>query len=203
MRYLLTLRIVLFLCFGFVKSVPVSPRDTTGPVVTLRNGTYRGIYSSSYDQDFFLGIPYAQPPTGNLRFRNPVSLNRSWTGVKNTTEYSSACVGYGTSQIGYNVSEDCLYLNVIRPANLWSGPLPVLVWIHGGGFTQGGGTDLRYNMSFIVERSVEIGQPIMAVSINYRLSAWGFLSSDEVTASGHSNSKNCTRLHKHHLVREY
>ena len=61
------------------------------------------------------------------------------------------------------------------------------IWIHGGGFVQGGGSDIRYNLSFIVERSVEIGQPMIGVSMNYRLSAWGFLSSQEVADSGNSN----------------
>jgi acetylcholinesterase len=184
----LVVSIVASLLCATSSAHPLSLRSGSAPTATVRNGTYEGLYSESYDQDFFLGIPYAQPPVAELRFLNPQSLNQTWSGAQDASRYSPACVGYGTSQIGYNLSEDCLYLNVIRPAGMTES-LPVLVWIHGGGFTQGSGVDLRYNMSFIVERSVQIGQPIMAVTINYRLSAWGFLSSDEVTASGNSNSK--------------
>ena len=77
---------------------------------------------------------------------------------------------------------------MIRPSGYHHGQqLPVLVWIFGGGFVQGGAPDLRYNLSFIVEHSVNIGQPIIGLSTNYRLSAWGFLSSEEVLASGDTN----------------
>lgn len=67
------------------------------PTVTLRNGTYKGVYSNQYNQDLFLGIPFAQPPTGHLRFRNPKPLESSWKGEHNATEFSPACVGYGVS----------------------------------------------------------------------------------------------------------
>lgn len=71
------------------------------PAVTVRNGTYTGVYSSSYKQDFFLGIPYSQPPVGDLRFRNPQSLNSSWQTSRKADTYSPACVGYGVSQRVY------------------------------------------------------------------------------------------------------
>lgn len=70
---------------------------TSAPVVTLQNGTYKGIHSPEYNQDFFLGIPFAHPPTGDLRFRNPEPLNMSWKGVRDATAFSPACVGYGVS----------------------------------------------------------------------------------------------------------
>lgn len=85
-----------------------------------------------------------------------------------------------SDQIGYPVSEDCLYLNVVRPSGYENQSLPVGVWIHGGGLTMGGTRDERYNLTFIVENSVKIGKPIMAVSIAYRLAVWGFISSAEV-----------------------
>lgn len=78
-------------------------------------------------------------------------------------------------------------MNVIRPSDGHYGKLPVAFWIHGGGFVEGGGVDQRYNLSFIVENSVKIGQPIIGVSINYRLSAWGFLQSIEMYGSGNTN----------------
>lgn len=77
---------------------------------------------------------------------------------------------------------------MVRPARASPAePLPVLVWIYGGGFVQGSAADLRNNLSFIVDRSVELGQPIIGVTMNYRLSAWGFLSSKEVADGGDSN----------------
>ncbi|TKA57026.1 hypothetical protein B0A49_09733, partial [Cryomyces minteri] len=156
-------------------------------MVHLQNGSYYGVHSSSYNQDFFLGIPFAQPPLGELRFTNPQSLNQSWANAVPATQYAKECVGYGGDQIGYEVSEDCLYLNVIRPSGYENQDLPVAVWIHGGGFYQGGTPDRRYNLSFIVENSVQIGKPIIGVSIAYRLNAWGFLNSNEVKGSGQTN----------------
>jgi carboxylesterase type B len=98
------------------------------------------------------------------------------------------CYGYGSDQWNYPVSEDCLYLNVVRPAGYENETLPVAFWIHGGGFNQGGGVDQRYNTSFMVQNSVSIGKPIVAVNINYRLSAWGFLSgSEELKETGALN----------------
>ena len=76
---------------------------------------------------------------------------------------------------------------MIRPSGYENEKLPVGVWIHGGGLSMGGSRDLRYNLSFIVENSVNIGKPIIGVSIGYRLSAWGFLQSQEVSGAGQTN----------------
>lgn len=158
------------------------------PIAQTVNGTYSGVYSSSYDQDFFLGMPYAQPPVGDLRFRQSRPLNTSWTDMKNATTYSDECIGYGSDQwvLGNKISEDCLTLNVVRPSGI-SGSLPVAVWIHGGGFTEGGNADPRYNLSFIVQQSVYQRAPFIGVSINYRLQAWGFLFGEEVLEAGSAN----------------
>jgi hypothetical protein len=67
------------------------------PTVTTLNGTYSGYHNSFYNEDYFLGIPFAQPPVNELRYAAPQSINGSWTGVKNTTEYGPECVGYGVS----------------------------------------------------------------------------------------------------------
>ncbi|KAL1907287.1 hypothetical protein Sste5344_006919 [Sporothrix stenoceras] len=92
------------------------------------------------------------------------------------------------SGLGYEVSEDCLYLNVVRPAGIdATAELPVAVWIHGGGLRMGGSADKRYNLTFIVENSVEQGTPIIGVSINYRLSAFGFLAGQQVRDAGLTN----------------
>lgn len=70
----------------------------SAPTAAVKNGTLVGEYNSFYDQEFFLGIPYAQPPVGDLRYRVPVPLNSSWDGTKTATEYSPECVGYGVSK---------------------------------------------------------------------------------------------------------
>ena len=67
------------------------------PFANVKNGTYRGIHSNEYNQDFFLGIPFAEPPVGDLRFRNPRPYSQSWKGTRNASKYSPACVGYGVS----------------------------------------------------------------------------------------------------------
>lgn len=197
----------LALPFGRAAPDPNSDRDV--PIVTLRNGSYFGIHSNRYRQDFFLGIPFAQPPVGDLRLRLPASLNTTWTGIRNATEYSPACFGYGEdTQIGAGnyCSEDCLALNVVRPSGYEQEKLPIAVWIYGsvrafgtkgnaqftnqesrGGFYEGSNRDPRYNLSFIVEQSVEISKPIIGVSINYRLHGWGFLYSQDVLNAGVAN----------------
>ncbi|KAL6703109.1 hypothetical protein ACN47E_010171 [Coniothyrium glycines] len=157
------------------------------PSVRVKNGTLTGLYSPTYEQDFFLGIPFAQPPVGDLRFRPAQPWNSTWQGRRDATAYAKHCVGYGLDQTFYQAAEDCLYLNVVRPAGYQDESLPVAFWIHGGTYTNGGGADQRYNLSFIVQQSVAIGKPIIGVSINYRLSLWGFTSSDELAAEGSLN----------------
>ncbi|KAJ5197799.1 uncharacterized protein N7498_006916 [Penicillium cinerascens] len=158
------------------------------PTAAVRNGTYIGVHSSTYNQDFFLGMPYAQQPVGNLRFTVPQPLNENWSEERDAKDYSDICVGYGTDSIWYPQSEACLTLNVIRSSSVTkNSKLPVGVWIHGGGFYMGSGADQRYNMSAIVENADKIGKPFIAVTLNYRLSAWGFISSSQVYGSGNTN----------------
>ncbi|KAG5951679.1 hypothetical protein E4U58_001106 [Claviceps cyperi] len=155
------------------------------PTVSVKNGTYEGIYSPGYHQDFFLGIPYAKKPR---RFSPPQPLNEGWDTIRPATSYPPHCLGYGFFNIGYNMSEDCLHLNVIRPHGVTrDAKLPVAVYIHGGGLYQGGSADKRFNLSFIVEQSVQMKKPIIGVSLNYRLAAWGFLGSKEALDAGATN----------------
>ena len=162
-------------------------QHTSSPIVEIKNGTIEGIHSSQYNQDYFLGIPYAQPPIGDLRFRNPQPIKSPLPAQFSAKQYSAACIGYGSDQWPYAISEDCLYLNIVRPSGYDGEQLPVAFWVHGGGLYQGSGIDQRYNLSAFVQKSVQLGKPIIGVSINYRLSMWGFINGDEVVDSGNAN----------------
>ena len=73
--------------------------DGDAPRLIIKNGTLVGVHSLGYDQDFFLGVPYSQPPVGDLRFRNPQPINESWGGERAAQKLPPACVGYGVSEL--------------------------------------------------------------------------------------------------------
>ncbi|KAK6069247.1 flavin-binding monooxygenase [Seiridium cupressi] len=170
---------------GFNKTHYEDNATTTPPTVAVLNGTYYGVRHEGYGQDFFLGMPYAQPPIGDLRLGTPQSLNTTWTETRNATQYGAICIG--TGQTG-EVSEDCLSINIIRPTGVEEYEnLPVAVWIYGGGFVSGGSAMQQYNLSFIVDQSVQMGTPMIAVSLNYRLHCWGYMWSREILEEGVAN----------------
>ncbi|KAJ4386628.1 hypothetical protein N0V93_009526 [Gnomoniopsis smithogilvyi] len=192
MSFGLTILSTLLLGSRATSAAALLSRDnsTAAPTVSLKNGSYYGVYSPEYDQDFFLGMPFAQPPLGELRLRQPQPINTTWSEARNATAYQPECIGYGSDQwvLGNIVDEDCLSVNVIRPAGISSDAnLPVAVWFNPGGWYEGGNLDPRYNMSFIVQQSVEMGKPFVAVMPNYRLSLFGFIYSQEVIDAGVTN----------------
>lgn len=144
-----------------------------------------GIIEGERDQDglaVYKGIPYAAPPVGELRWRAPQPV-KPWTGVRNVTG-----LGAWPPQISRNgfypeMSEDCLYLSVVTPAETPSECLPVMVWIHGGGFqTEWYGTELWKNMA---------KRGIVMVSIEYRTGALGFMAHpglSKESKGGHSGN---------------
>ncbi|XP_047112049.1 cholinesterase-like [Schistocerca piceifrons] len=151
-------------------------------LVTVQQGTLRGttatsLYNTSYTA--FLGIPYAQPPIGELRFQAP-QPPRNWEGTRDATEYGSDCVqNTGTG------SEDCLYLNVFVPGVPEEGAgLPVMFWVHGGGFYTGSGSDDEHGPDFLVSYGV------ILVTINYRLGPIGFVSTGDAVAPGNAGLKD-------------
>jgi len=81
--------------FALSAAVLAAPSGDASPTVRVKNGTIAGVHSSSYNQDYFLGVPFAQPPLGNLRFRQAQSLNTTWRGKRDAKEYATHCVGYG------------------------------------------------------------------------------------------------------------
>jgi para-nitrobenzyl esterase len=137
-----------------------------GPVVQITDGVIQGV--SDGDVDSFKGIPYAAPPVGEYRWRPPKPVV-SWEGVRDATEFCATCAqgGWGaapgTMQEGS--SEDCLFLNIWRPAGVMpEAKLPVMVWIHGGGFTGGSGNTSGDQFA---------RNGVILVSINYRLGRLG------------------------------
>src|ERR1700722_12765057 len=141
------------------------------PVVTTTDGAVRGMAGPGGDA--FLGLPYAAPPTGNLRWRPP-QPPAHWRGVRDATSFAPNCPQNPTANPFLPpglMSEDCLYLNVYTPASRSGdeGGRPVLVWIHGGGLTQDGGRNYDPATTLAADG-------VVVVTINYRLGALGFLA---------------------------
>ena len=138
------------------------------PIVRIDDGLIRGADAAGVNS--FLGLPYAAPPTGNLRWRPPQPAS-SWSGVRDATQFGPSCP---QAQAGNpflppgTISEDCLYLNVYTPTLRSGGGRPVLVWIHGGGLVQDGGRN--YDGTKLAADGTVV------VTINYRLGALGFLA---------------------------
>ena len=157
-----------------------------GPLVTTKQGAVRGESVEVLGQqvDVFLGLPFAKPPVGDLRFKSPVTQIDSWQGERNGTFFRPSCVQNMAAQnIPGDSSEDCLYLNVYAPANVTSKPIPVLVWIYGGGLSSGSAT--IYDGTTLSAQ----GQ-IIVVTINYRLGAFGFLASDSSDVTGNAGMED-------------
>ncbi|KAI9742906.1 MAG: hypothetical protein M1818_003635 [Claussenomyces sp. TS43310] len=174
--------------FFFPSHMTNAVRDSDGaPLAKTVNGIYRGTYLADYNQDVFLGMQYAATPVGFRRFRVPQPLDASWEDKKEAVRYGPQCMGYGAYNRKYNMSEDCLTINVVRPAHYERQSLPVGVFIYGGGRFGSGTSNERYNMTFLVSHAAKIGLPFIRVSFNYRSSIWGFLTSDEVFGTGNSN----------------
>ncbi|KAF8325150.1 Alpha/Beta hydrolase protein [Cantharellus anzutake] len=151
-------------------------------LVQLVQGLVTGLSAPQFGQDYFLGIPYAQPPLGKLRFAKPRPLKPNPSHKVDATKYGKACFQPLDSASGLTVSdlsEDCLSINVLRPSNLPHGAkLPVMVWMYGGSFLSG--ASQLYNGSAIVGQSVFLNESIIYVSFDYRLNAFGFLGASEL-----------------------
>jgi para-nitrobenzyl esterase len=136
------------------------------PIVSIAGGRVRGVAGSGGYE--FLGLPYAAPPTGNLRWRPP-HPPVAWDGVRDATQFAPSCPQPESPFAPPGpFSEDCLYLNVYTPTLRRDGHRPVLVWIHGGGFTEDGARN--YDGSKLAADGAVV------VTINYRLGALGFLA---------------------------
>lgn len=183
------------------------------PQVTLNsNQVVTGKVQENVEQ--FLGMPYAEPPLGDLRFARPKPYSGSYAnfqavnvptsclaidpdGVENILNYLvsplnpilNAIVPVLNELVGslIDTGEDCLYINVYRPPNTDpNAKLPVMLWIFGGAYLFGSGA--FYDGSKYVQASVDMGQPVILVTFNYRLGAFGFLGGTGIAAEGNGNA---------------
>lgn len=136
-----------------------------------------GLFCNYYS---FKGIPYAEPPVGDLRFRAP-RPNRPWEGVRDATKHGNTCPS-GAILGGPGGDEDCLFLNIYT-RNLKE-KRPVMVWIHGGSFSGGSGDSWIYGPDHIIDDGV------LLVTINYRLGVLGFMSTGDSHAPGNYGLKD-------------
>ncbi|XP_030752243.1 venom carboxylesterase-6-like isoform X2 [Sitophilus oryzae] len=154
--------------------------------VTISQGTLRGhILTSPGNKTFrvFQGIPYAQPPVGNLRFQAPQPPLK-WDGIRDATKDGNIC--FAVTKDSPNESEDCLFVNVFVPVldSDNKTKFPVLLSIHGGGFTHGSSVYKEFGPDYLIE------QEIIVVTLNYRLGPFGFLSTDDDVVSGNAGLKD-------------
>ncbi len=148
--------------------------------VKTEGGLIAGATSSDGVIHVYKGVPYAAPPVGNLRWRPPQRL-AAWEGVRKAEQYSPTCMqperpldsvyspGYEPS------SEDCLYVNIWTPAKSAQDHLPVMVWIHGGGFRLVSGSEKFFDGTALAR------QGVIVVTFNYRLGPFGFLAHPELS----------------------
>ena len=157
--------------------------------VQTENGTIQGLVGKDPRVTVFRGVPYAEPPVGELRWRAPRPA-RDWEGVRKCYEYGDMPMmrvhpgtddGFYKKELHpvaaeYGMSEDCLYLNIFSPAETTQDKLPVFCYIHGGGLQDG----YNYEVEFDGERVARRG--VIVVMISYRLGLFGFLAHPEITA---------------------
>lgn len=151
----------------------------TNLVVQTESGAVLGASSSGVES--FKGIPYAAPPVGALRWHAPMPPE-NWADVRDATDFVHDCmqIEYPTelSPLQTGPSEDCLYLNVWRPAGTEAGAkLPILVWIHGGGFVNGGTSAPPYSGAPMAKKG------LVVVSMNYRMGRFGFFAHPAISAA--------------------
>ncbi|WP_327281892.1 carboxylesterase/lipase family protein [Streptomyces sp. NBC_01205] len=157
------------------------PSGTAHPQVNVAQGVLRGQEHDGAQE--FLGVPYAAPPVGDARLRPPQEPGR-WTGVREAGRQAPACLQFSPHGLRdpQDVSEDCLYLDVYRPRTARAGArLPVIVWLHGGAFSQGTGTQF-------VGRTMADLTGTVVVSINYRLGQLGYLGLPEIAGQNAQRS---------------
>ncbi|XP_049799122.1 juvenile hormone esterase-like [Schistocerca nitens] len=157
--------------------------------LTTRQGSLRGkVVLSARGQTYFSfqGIPYAKPPLGELRFKPPQPCD-PWTGIRDATREGNMAPQFSLLANKYLGDEDCLYLNVYTPklpTKSRSDMLPVMVWIHGGGYSRGSGNTDAYGPDYLLQHGV------LLVTFNYRLGALGFMTTGDSVVPGNMGLKD-------------
>jgi para-nitrobenzyl esterase len=164
------------LCLGQALIPAISaqaPAKVAGsdPIASISAGQLRGSLTAD-GVAVFKNIPFAQPPVGELRWREPLPA-KGWTGVRDATAFGPMCNQNDNKQLPH--SEDCLQLNVWTPKWPLTSPVPVMVWIHGGGNTAGSGVEALFNGEVLARHGVVV------VNVNYRLGIFGFLAHPALT----------------------
>jgi len=170
-KAILCVGLAVLFCFSSAAAAEV---DCEAPVETV-SGLVRGFADDDTETCWWKGVPFAAPPKGDLRWRSPQPAE-SWEGVRKAEDFGDRCLQKGfaawlINEVDIEMSEDCLYLNVWRPDK--SGSFPVMLWIHGGGFTIGAASD--YNP----DRLAQAGD-LVVVTVNYRLNVFGFFAQPEL-----------------------
>jgi len=153
------------------------------PVVHVADGALLGRATGDPGVQAFMGIPYAAPPVGPLRWRPP-QPPLPWSGVRDATRAGPACMQWQRPGVAAIPSEDCLSLNVWAPIRHDGPPLPVMVFVHGGGFVFGSGAEPVYDGTALA------GHKVVLVTLNYRLGVFGFLAHPALTREGGGTSGN-------------
>jgi para-nitrobenzyl esterase len=173
--------VTFILLFGVLLTAHDLPAqsDYGFPVQTrIENGIIEGSFDTKTNLQTFLGVPFAKPPVGELRWKAPQPLD-NWTGVKETKAFGprpvQGIVFGDMSSRSKGISEDCLYLNVWSPAKKTTAGLPVLVYFYGGGFVAGDGSEPRYDGASMAKKG------IVVVTVNYRLGLFGFFAHPELS----------------------
>ncbi|WP_419198161.1 carboxylesterase/lipase family protein [Novosphingobium resinovorum] len=167
---------IQLLAFALLMPPACSPVAVADPVAATRSGQVRGSVEEGVTS--WKGIPFAAPPVGELRWRAPQPA-ASWSGVRDATSYGNDCMQKpfpsDAAPLGTPPAEDCLYLNVWKPEAARE-KLPVVLWIYGGGFVNGGSSPPTYSGARLARKGV------MVVSFNYRLGRFGTFAHPQLTA---------------------
>jgi para-nitrobenzyl esterase len=163
---------------AFLLAAALASGATASDRVQTLNGAVEGSGRQSSGVRIFRGIPFAQPPVGDLRWKPPQPV-KNWKGVRQAVQFGPRCMQhpiFGDMNFRSNgMSEDCLYLNVWTPAKKGDERLPVLVYVYGGGFVAGDGSEPRYDGESMAKKG------IVVVTMNHRLGVFGFLAHPELT----------------------
>jgi para-nitrobenzyl esterase len=180
--------VMLSSCLAAACGTDAKPDPT---MVKLADGEIRGNMKTTTLE--FLGIPYAKPPVGDLRWKAPQKPD-AWSDVRDATKFGKRCaqLANATLQNAASNDEDCLYLNVWTPFPAPAAPVPVMIWIHGGGNINGStsepvpfvNTGVFYSGEFLAG-----GHGVVVVSMNYRLGLFGFFAHPDLAAEGSSGNQ--------------